>query len=55
MPLQVIQQLKIIHSEADSTKSHMGLKTWKRSPYGPVINLIRLLQKTIWMNQRLKN
>lgn len=27
---------EIIHSEADSTKPHMGLKTWKRSPDGPV-------------------
>ncbi len=27
---------EIVHSSVDSTKPHMGLKTWKRSPDGPV-------------------
>lgn len=27
---------EVIHSLVDSTKPHMGLKTWKRSPDGPV-------------------
>jgi len=27
---------EIIHSSVNSTKPHMGLKTWKRSPDGPV-------------------
>lgn len=27
---------EIIHSSVDSAKPHMGLKTWKRSPDGPV-------------------
>jgi len=38
---------EIVHENADSQKSHMGLKTWKRSPDGRIIKSDEPLLKII--------